>query len=180
MKKRSFIAVFLSCLMLHISHADEMGMSPASMDIQTRLSKLQELKKADKLSKQKRALEDLMCDIGECQELVNIQNQFISEMRAFSLDLKQGVQTAQSIKEFKAKNCGVVEEVFGKKEAALFKKVVDLLPEQPYDVQASLVNAVIKSLGYPVHDHTKDLRQKQKSAQLMAKQCPEMEMQVSF
>ncbi len=186
MKRISFMAILFSCLLLHITKADEMlevASVPVevktSMDIYNRVSKLHDQKKALALSKRKRALADLLDEAAEVQELANIQNQFVSELRAFSLDLKQGM-SVQAIRDFKSKNFAIVEEVFGKKEASLFKKVCDLLADQPYDVQSSLIGASIKSLGYPSHGVTKDLRQKQKKAKLMAQEFPEMESQVAF
>lgn len=198
MKKVSVLVVLLSVFALHTTNADvavndmsdmpEVMSSPessmvapsSSMDVQSRLGKLIELRKSSALSREKRALEDLICEVTECQEMVNIQNQFVSELRAFSLDLKQGVQSAQSIREFKTRNAPLVEELFGAKEAKLFKQVCELLIDQPHDVQTALVSASIKSLGYPCHVVKKDLSQKQKVAKLKAAKFPDMEMRVAF
>ena len=112
--------------------------------------------------------------------MLNLQNQFVSQLRMLSQEFKQAAGSAQAVREFKSKNASLIEDAFGKKEALLFKKIFDLLPEQPSDVQNALITASVKSLSYPTHGLTKEMRGKQKQAKNMAQDFPEMESMVMF
>lgn len=176
MKKLFLMALLSAGFMLQ---ADEAATSLDSVDMQSMLSKLEELKVSDKVSRQHRAIEDLKCDIVECQETINLQNLLQTEVQNLLKGLKHGDASAKTIKEFKNKNTKVVEGLFGKQDAVFFVKTLDLTMKQPYDVQSALVNAVVKSLSYSTHNQTKRLRDMQDKADKMMKDA-ESGMQVVF